>query len=179
MTVTAEHIKVSPAFFPSIVSMLILFVANYFQGRNGDEAFTPIEFSLRSLGEPQNVPFDPVNYILPLLHHRGELLDYVDKVGSLVAVQDVTSGPDDGPLSRMRTCSRARSTSLGSAIRTFRCAYFPSISLYRSCLIRSRFRFSVFARSATAAIPWTQTQRKPCPQRVSTLASLAVPKVQV
>lgn len=60
-------------------AFLVTVTAEHIKGRNGDEAFTPIEFSLRSLGEPQNVPFDPVNYILPLLHHRGELLDYVDK----------------------------------------------------------------------------------------------------
>lgn len=67
--------------------MLIPFVANCLQGRNGEEAFKPIEFSLRSLGQPQNVPFDPVNYILPLLHHRGELLDYVGKVSCSVKTQ--------------------------------------------------------------------------------------------
>ncbi|KAG8948722.1 hypothetical protein FRC04_009332 [Tulasnella sp. 424] len=63
VTVIAEHIKASPA---SV-------------GRNGTQAFKPLEFMLRSLQEPQNIPFDPVNYIITLLYHRVELLDYVGK----------------------------------------------------------------------------------------------------
>ncbi|KAG8973272.1 hypothetical protein FRC05_008987 [Tulasnella sp. 425] len=53
------------------------------KGRNGTQAFKPLEFMLRSLQEPQNIPFDPVNYIITLLYHRVELLDYVGKTGDL------------------------------------------------------------------------------------------------
>ncbi|KAG9003305.1 hypothetical protein FRB90_011206 [Tulasnella sp. 427] len=60
-------------------AFLVTLTAEHIKGRNGAEPFKPFEFKIRSLAEPQNVPFDPNNYLLPLLHRRGDLIDYVGR----------------------------------------------------------------------------------------------------
>ncbi|KAG9001891.1 hypothetical protein FRB90_011466 [Tulasnella sp. 427] len=56
----------------------------HIKAQNDDQMVKHPTFNLRSHSKAQNAIFDPVNYIVPLLHHRGELIDYVGKPYSAV-----------------------------------------------------------------------------------------------